>query len=112
MKILVYRSKTVPAFTPLACVAINSRVSADKHFVVLSIAMVAELLNYPIGAIYFGLVIASCDYHITTIFVELVAMAKKCEYNQESLFYFPPQHFWFSAKKWARENCQYILKNL
>ena len=41
--------------------------------------MVAELLNCPI---HFGLVIVSCDCHI---------LRKKCEQNQESLFYFPPQ---------------------
>lgn len=53
--------------------------------------MVAELLNYSISAIYFGLVITSCDYHVTIIFVKQIAAMKKYEYNQESLFYFSPR---------------------
>ena len=33
---------------------------------------VAELLNSPAGAIHFGLVVASCDCHVATIFAEQV----------------------------------------
>ena len=33
---------------------------------VLKITIVADLLNSPIGAIYFGLLIVSCDCNITT----------------------------------------------
>ena len=40
--------------------------------------MLAKLLNCPTDTIYFGLVIVSYDYYVTTIFAEQIVSGKKC----------------------------------
>lgn len=44
-----------------------------------SFDIISELLNSHIGAIHFGLILASYDYSVTIIFVKQVAaIVKKC----------------------------------